>query len=77
VEHRRQSLCARHNFFANNAEWFFHEKRSTYCAIHTAPFLARFFPVVRVQIIQSDVHDVLICMHHAADPEFPLRGDKE
>ncbi len=65
------------DFLPQNLNRLFHEKRSTHCAINTTTFLAQFLAVVCVEIVQRDVHDVLVCVHHAADPEFSLRGDEE
>ena len=39
---------------------FFHKERSTHCTINTTTFLARFLAVVRVEIIQRDVHDMFV-----------------
>ncbi len=77
MKHGWNPLGARDNFLAQNANRPFHEKRSADCAINTAAFLARLFVIVRVEIIQWDVHYVLVRVHHAADPEFSLSRNEE
>jgi hypothetical protein len=77
LENRGYALGARDDFLSKHRDRLFHEKRSTHCAINTAAFLARLFAVVYIEIIQGDVHDVLVCVHHAANPEFSLSGDKK
>jgi len=77
TKHRWNALGARDDFLAQNLDGLFYEERGTHRAINTATFLARFLAVVCVEVIQRDVHDVLVCVHHAADPEFPLRGNEE
>ena len=46
-------------------------------AIDTAALLAILLAIVRVEIVERHIHDVLVGVHHRADPEFSLRGDEE
>src|SRR5207253_1350387 len=71
-------IAARRNVYVwMLAGGLFHKERSTHCTINTATLLARFLAVICVEIVERDVHDVLVRVHHAADPEFSLRRDKE
>src|SRR5205085_7370659 len=45
-------------------------------SINTATFLARLLAVICVEIVERDVHDVLVRVHHAADRSEERRVGK-
>ena len=39
-------------------------------------FLVRFLAVVCLEIVECDINDVVVCVRHAADSEFPYAKTK-
>src|SRR3954467_2922110 len=74
----RNSFGAIDDLFRDNAHRFLDKERRANGAVNAAASLAALLSVIRVQLLERNIHDVLFAVHHAALPEFSLgRHEKQ